>query len=64
MPWACKIAPSLDGGTNFALGGAQTGDDVHQLFQQDIGVTLFSLRSQVTAYRATLLDQPLPTPPA
>ena len=57
-----QIAPSLDGGTNFALGGAQTGDDVTQLFQQDIGVTIFSLRSQVTAYRATLLEPTLTNP--
>jgi outer membrane lipase/esterase len=57
-----QIASSLDGGTNFAIGSAQTGTDANHLFQQDIGVTILSLRSQVTAYRATLLDPTLTDP--
>ena len=57
-----QIAPSLDGGTNFAFGGALTGTDVNHIFQQDVGVTILSLRSQVTTYRATLLDPTLTDP--
>jgi outer membrane lipase/esterase len=57
-----QIAPSLDGGTNFAFGGALTGADLNSIFQQDIGVTILSLRSQVAAYRATLLDPTLTDP--
>jgi phospholipase/lecithinase/hemolysin len=57
-----QITPWLDGGTNFAIGSAQTGADRDELFQQDIGVTILSLRSQVTAYRATLLDPTLTDP--
>src|SRR5262249_60083262 len=50
------------GGTNFAFGGAKTGFDVHALFQHDLGVAIPSLRTQVTAYRATLLDPTLTDP--
>ena len=57
-----QIAPSLDGGTNFAFGGALTGADLDHIFQQDVGVTILSLRSQVAAYRATLLDPTLTDP--
>jgi outer membrane lipase/esterase len=57
-----QITPSRDGGTNFAIGSAQTGADSDSLFQQDIGVTILSLRSQVTAYRATLRDPTLTDP--
>ena len=47
-----QIAPSLDGGTNFAFGGALTGADLDHIFQQDVGVTILSacgLRWQPTA---------------
>jgi phospholipase/lecithinase/hemolysin len=51
-----QITPSLDGGTNFAFGGAKTGFDVQELFQRDPGIVIPSLRTQVTAYRTTLSD--------
>src|SRR5262245_57651757 len=57
-----QITPSLAGGTNFAFGGAKTGFDVHDLFQHDLGIAIPSLRTQVTAYRATLLDPTLTDP--
>ena len=57
-----QITPSLDGGTNFAFGGAQTGFDVQALFQKDPGIVIPSLRTQVTAYRTTLLDPTLTDP--
>jgi phospholipase/lecithinase/hemolysin len=57
-----QITPSLDGGTNFAFGGAKTGFDVHDLFQRDLEIVIPSLRTQVTAYRATLLDPTLTDP--
>jgi phospholipase/lecithinase/hemolysin len=57
-----QITPSLAGGTNFAFGGAKTGFDLHDLFQRDIGIVIPSLRTQVTAYRATLLDPTLTDP--
>ena len=57
-----QITPSLAGGTNFAFGGAKTGFDVHALFQHDLGIAIPSLRTQVTAYRATLLDPTLTDP--
>src|SRR5262245_39456002 len=57
-----QITPSLAGGTNFAFGGAKTGFDVHDLFQHDLRVVIPSLRTQVTAYRATLLDPTLTDP--
>jgi outer membrane lipase/esterase len=57
-----QITPSLAGGTNFAFGGAKTGFDVHDLFQRDLGIAIPSLRTQVTAYRTTLLDPTLTDP--
>jgi outer membrane lipase/esterase len=54
-----QVTSSLAGGTNFAFGGAKTGSDLHDLFQHDIGIVIPSLRSQVTAYRATLFDPTL-----
>jgi phospholipase/lecithinase/hemolysin len=57
-----QITPSLAGGTNFAFGGAKTGFDVHDLFQHDLGIAIPSLRTQVTAYRTTLLDPTLTDP--
>jgi phospholipase/lecithinase/hemolysin len=57
-----QITPSLAGGTNFAFGGAKTDFDVQALFQRDIGIIIPSLRTQVTAYRATLLDPTLTDP--
>jgi outer membrane lipase/esterase len=57
-----QITPSLDGGTNFAFGGAKTGQDLNDFFQHDIGVVIPSLRSQVAAYRATLADPTLSNP--
>jgi outer membrane lipase/esterase len=57
-----QITPSLAGGTNFAFGGAKTGLDLRALFQRDIGIVIPSLRTQVTAYRATLLDPTLTDP--
>jgi outer membrane lipase/esterase len=57
-----QITPSLAGGTNFAFGGAKTDFDLHDLFQRDIGIVIPSLRTQVTAYRTTLLDPTLTDP--
>jgi len=57
-----QITPSLAGGTNFAFGGAKTDFDLHDLFQRDAGIVIPSLRTQVTAYRATLLDPTLTDP--
>jgi outer membrane lipase/esterase len=57
-----EITPSLAGGTNFAFGGAKTDLDLHDLFQRDIGIVIPSLSTQVTAYRATLLDPTLTDP--
>jgi hypothetical protein len=57
-----QITPSLAGGTNFAFGGAKTDLDLHDLFQRDIGIVIPSLRTQVTAYHATLLDPTLTDP--
>jgi outer membrane lipase/esterase len=57
-----QSTPSLAGGTNFAFGGAKTGLDLHDLLQRDIGLVIPSLRTQVMAYRATLLDPTLTDP--
>jgi outer membrane lipase/esterase len=57
-----RITPSLAGGTNFAFGGARTALDIHDLFQHDLGMAIPSLRTQVTAYRATLVDPTLTDP--
>jgi phospholipase/lecithinase/hemolysin len=57
-----QITPSLDGGTNFAFGGAKTGQDINNIFQRDIGVVIPSLRAQVAAYRLTLADPTLTDP--
>jgi phospholipase/lecithinase/hemolysin len=57
-----QITPSLAGGTNFAFGGAKTDLDLHDLFQREIGIVIPSLRTQVTVYRATLLDPTLTDP--
>ena len=57
-----QITPSLDGGTNFAFGGATTGQDLNRIFQRDVGVVIPSLRTQVTAYRTTLADPTLSDP--
>jgi outer membrane lipase/esterase len=57
-----QISPSLDGGTNFAFGGATTGQDLNRIFERDLGVAIPSLRSQVTAYRLTLADPTLSDP--
>ena len=57
-----QITPSLDGGTNFAFGGATTGQDLNRIFQRDVGVVIPSLRTQVTAYRTTLADSTLSDP--
>jgi outer membrane lipase/esterase len=57
-----QITPSLDGGTNFAFGGATTGQDLNRIFERDLGVVIPSLRTQVTAYRLTLADPTLSDP--
>ena len=57
-----QITPSLDGGTNFAFGGATTGQDLNRIFQRDLGVVIPSLRTQVAAYRTTLADPTLSDP--
>jgi phospholipase/lecithinase/hemolysin len=57
-----QITPSLDGGTNFAFGGATTGQDLNRIFERDLGVVIPSLRTQVTAYRTTLADPTLSDP--
>ena len=57
-----QITPSLDGGTNFAFGGATTGQDLNRIFQRDLEVVIPSLRTQVTAYRTTLADPTLSDP--
>ena len=57
-----QITPSLDGGTNFAFGGARTGQDLNNVFQRDLGIVIPSLRTQVAAYRTTLADPTLSDP--
>jgi outer membrane lipase/esterase len=57
-----QITPSLDGGTNFAFGGATTGQDLNRIFQRDLAVTIPSLRTQVAVYRLTLADPTLSDP--
>jgi hypothetical protein len=57
-----QITPSLDGGTNFAFGGATTGQDLNRIFQRELGSTIPSLRTQVATYRLTLADPTLTDP--
>jgi len=57
-----QITPSLDGGTNFAVGGATTGQDLHRIFEHDFGGLIPSLRTQVATYRLTLIDPTLTDP--
>ena len=57
-----QTTPSLDGGTNFAFGGATTGQDLHRIFEHDSGVLIPSLRTQVATYRLTLADPTLTDP--
>ena len=57
-----QIIPSLDGGTNFAVGGATTGQDLHRIFEHDFGGLIPSLRTQVATYRLTLADPTLTDP--
>jgi outer membrane lipase/esterase len=40
----------LTGGTNFAFGGAEIEADTEDLFEQDIGVTIPSIRTQVRTF--------------
>ena len=46
------LQPSLDGGTNFAFGGAEIGSETEDLFERDIGVLIPSLQQQVEAFLA------------
>jgi phospholipase/lecithinase/hemolysin len=57
-----QITPSLDGGTNFAFGGATTGQDLNRIFQRDLGVVIPSLHTQVATYHLTLADPTLSDP--
>ena len=62
MLLGCRSPRRSTGGTNFAFGGAQTGQDLNRLFQRDLGVVIPSLRTQVAAYRLTLADPTLTNP--
>jgi phospholipase/lecithinase/hemolysin len=44
------LRPFLQGGTNFAFGGAATGFDRPDLFENDVRVLIPSLRTQVTTF--------------
>ena len=44
------LRPFLQGGTNFAFGGAQIGLDRQDLFENDLPVLIPSLRTQVTTF--------------
>ena len=45
--WRLTLTPSLNGGLNFAYGGAEIGTDTSDFLEQDIGVTIPSLGTQV-----------------
>jgi outer membrane lipase/esterase len=51
--FALELSPSLSGGTNFALGGAETGQEVEELFEREIDVLIPSLRVQVFTFLAS-----------
>jgi phospholipase/lecithinase/hemolysin len=47
-----ELTPFLDGGTNFAHGGAEIGLDTEALFEHDSGILIPSIRSQVQTFLA------------
>jgi phospholipase/lecithinase/hemolysin len=47
---ALEVEPSLQGGTNFAFGGAETGLEDNDLFERNIGALIPSLRAQVHTF--------------
>jgi phospholipase/lecithinase/hemolysin len=54
-----QVAPSLVGGTNFAFGGAETGQEVDEIFEAEINVVIPSLRLQVLNFLAShFIDTP------
>ena len=61
MPWACRSPHRLMVARTLPWAGHKPATMLPNFFSR-IGVTIFSLRSQVTAYRATLLDRTLTNP--
>ena len=53
-----EVTSSTAGGTNFAFGGAKTGQDGQDFLQRDLGILIPSLRSQVTLFRLATLFSP------
>jgi phospholipase/lecithinase/hemolysin len=47
-----ELRPFLEGGTNFAFGGAELGLDTEDVFERNVGVIIPSIRSQVQAFFA------------
>ena len=47
-----ELTPFLDGGTNFAYGGAEIGRETEEIFERDVGVLIPSIRSQVQTFLA------------
>jgi outer membrane lipase/esterase len=48
-----EVSPSLTGGTNFAFGGAETGQKVAEIFEREIDVLIPSIRLQVGTFLAS-----------
>jgi phospholipase/lecithinase/hemolysin len=46
------LTPFLDGGTNFAYGGAEIGLETEEIFERDVGILIPSIRSQVQTFLA------------
>jgi len=54
-----QVAPSLAGGTNFAFGGAETEQEVEELFEAEVDGFIPSLRLQVLNFLASdFIDNP------
>lgn len=54
-----QVSPSLAGGTNFAFGGAETGQEVEERFEAEVHVLIPSLRLQVLNFLASgFIDTP------
>jgi outer membrane lipase/esterase len=54
-----QVSPSLASGTNFAFGGAETGQEVEENFEAEINVLIPSLRLQVLNFLASgFIDNP------
>ena len=46
------LAPFLNGGTNFAHGGAEIGLETEEFLERDVGIVIPSIRSQVQTFLA------------